>query len=154
VAHFPERYSLFIVLAAADGYSYLQLLLWLGSSSFAVGAKSTVAHAGDPLSDAARLPLCGGVALYLARLAAFGLRMTGVLGRGRVAAAVACLVVFAVGVPAWATAALLTALLGALAFSEMPGARRAVPLPGSVRPPGRKCGRQSRPLFFPRPWAG
>jgi low temperature requirement protein LtrA len=30
VAHFAERYSLFIVLAAADGYSYLHLLLVAG----------------------------------------------------------------------------------------------------------------------------
>jgi len=53
------------VLAAADGYSYLHLLLVAGIIVFAVGAKGTVAHAGDPLSlDAGSAGACasGGAA--------------------------------------------------------------------------------------------
>jgi low temperature requirement protein LtrA len=44
---------------------------------FAVGEENTVGHVAGPLSGAARLALCGGVALYLAGLLAFGLRMIG-----------------------------------------------------------------------------
>src|ERR671929_37341 len=50
------------VLAAADGYSYLHLVLVAGIIVFAVGAKDAVAGVTDPLSDAARLALCGGTA--------------------------------------------------------------------------------------------
>src|SRR5919205_2433280 len=67
------------VLAAADGYSYLHLVLVAGIIVFAVGAKDAVAGVTDPLSDAARLALCGGTALFLARHARFRLRMTGTL---------------------------------------------------------------------------
>ena len=99
---------------------------------FAVGAKGTVAHAGDPLSDAQRLALCGGVALYLAGHAAFGLRITGTLSRAKLAAAAACLVVFALGLPAWATAALLTAVLAVLVAAETVAPR--MPPPPSESP--------------------
>src|SRR5213078_725120 len=54
------------VLAAADAYSYLHLLLVAGIIVFAVGAKGAVAHVADPLTEGARLALCGGVAAYLA----------------------------------------------------------------------------------------
>ena len=120
------------VLAAADGYSYLHLVLVAGIIVFAVGAKGTVAHAGDPLSDAQRLALCGGVALYLAGHAAFGLRITGTLSRAKLAAAAACLVVFALGLPAWATAALLTAVLAVLVAAETVAPR--MPPPPSESP--------------------
>ncbi len=53
------------VLAAADGYSYLHLVIVAGIIIFAVGMKSTIHELGEPLSDAARLALCGGLALYL-----------------------------------------------------------------------------------------
>src|SRR3954452_9593694 len=67
------------VLAAADGYSYIHLLLVAGIIVFAVGVKVAIANVSDPLGDAARLCMCGGVALYLAGHAAFRLRMTGML---------------------------------------------------------------------------
>src|SRR5262249_35453803 len=91
------------VLAAAGDYSYLHLMLVCGIIFYAVGAKSTIAHAEDPLSDAARLALTGGVALYLVGHAAFGLRLSGRLSREKLAAAVGCMVVFAVtgSVVAW-----------------------------------------------------
>jgi low temperature requirement protein LtrA len=108
------------VLAAADGYSYLHLLLVAGIIVFAVGVKSEIAHVSEPLSDAARLCLCGGVALYLAGHAAFRLRMTGNLEVAKVIAAAAMLVVFAItgGADAWVPAVLVTLVLAALTFRE------------------------------------
>jgi low temperature requirement protein LtrA len=159
VAHFAERYGLFIiiclgesivatglgaaghrldgaaeetlrtreqpVLAAADGYSYMHLLLVAGIIVFAVGAKKTVSHVADPLSVAERLALCGGVALYLAGLVAFGMRMMGTPSVEQGIAAAACLAVFAVAgdLPAWAVAGMVAAVLALLA------ARQARPHP-------------------------
>ena len=108
------------VLAAADAYSYLHLVLVAGIIVFAVGAKNAIAHADDPLQDAARLALCGGVALYLIGHVAFRLRMVGTLSLVKLVAAGGCLVLFAVtaDVPAWATAGALTGLLALLVVGE------------------------------------
>jgi low temperature requirement protein LtrA len=64
-----------VVLAAADGYSYLHLPIVAGVIVFAVGMKTAIGAGGDSLSDAARLALCGGLALYLAGNAGFRMRM-------------------------------------------------------------------------------
>jgi low temperature requirement protein LtrA len=108
------------VLAAADAYSYLHLLMVTGIIVFAVGAKGAVANAADPLSEASRLALCGGVALYLVGHAAFGLRLAADVSRQKLAAAAGCLVVFAVtgGLPAWATAGVLAGVLALLVAGE------------------------------------
>jgi low temperature requirement protein LtrA len=108
------------VLAAADAYSYLHLLMVAGIIVFAVGAKKAVAHAGDPLGDAARLALCGGVALYLLGHLAFRLRMTGALGADKAVAAGACLLVFALGgaLAAWAVTGAVAVVLGVLVARE------------------------------------
>ncbi len=107
------------VLAAADGYSYLHLLLVAGVIIFAVGAREEVAHAA-PLGDPARLALCGGVALYLLGGVAFRLRMVGTVGWLKIAVALGCLLVYAAtsSAAAWVPAASLAALLGALVLSE------------------------------------
>ncbi|MGA8716512.1 MAG: low temperature requirement protein A, partial [Solirubrobacteraceae bacterium] len=64
------------VLAAADGYSYLHLVIVAGIIIFAVGIKVlTRDSVSGPLPGPARLALCGGVALYLVGEAAFVLRM-------------------------------------------------------------------------------
>ena len=113
------------VLAAADGYSYLHLLLVAGVIVFAVGAREEVARAAAPLADAARLALCGGVAIYLLGGVAFRLRMVGEVGWSRVVAAGACLVVYALTSDAagWVTAAVLAALLAAaLGWEQWRGA--------------------------------
>lgn len=104
------------VLAAADGYSYLHLLLVAGVIVFAVGAREEVAHAGAPLPPAARLALCGGVAIYLLGGVAFRLRMVGAMGWAKAAVACCCFAVYAVTphASAWVTAAVLAALLAAL----------------------------------------
>jgi low temperature requirement protein LtrA len=110
------------VLAASDAYSYLHLVLVAGIIVFAVGARLAVAHAASPMSDAARLALCGGVAVYLVGHAGFRLRMTGAVGYSKLAAAAACLVVFAVAgsLPAWTIAGLVAAVLGLLVLVERP----------------------------------
>jgi low temperature requirement protein LtrA len=108
------------VLAAADSYSYLHLPLVAGIIVFAVGAKLLIHDSGEPLGDAARLALCGGVALYLVAHAAFRLRIEGELEWTKVLAAVAILAVYALGgdVAGWAVAAIVSVLLGGLCALE------------------------------------
>jgi low temperature requirement protein LtrA len=109
------------VLAAADAYSYLHLLLVTGIIVFAVGVKFAVAHADDPLTDGARLALCGGIALYLAGLVAFRLRLLGRLDVPDAVAAVAVLAIFAVtgAAAAWLTELAVTALFAILVAREL-----------------------------------
>jgi low temperature requirement protein LtrA len=114
------------VLAAADAYSYLHLVLVAGIIVFAVGDKTAVAHVTEHLSDASRLCFCGGVALYLLGQAAFRLRMTGTVSRAKIVAAGAVLAVYAVDdVPAWATAGSVTLALTALVVFESAAERPA-----------------------------
>ena len=82
------------VLAAADGYSYLHLLIVAGIIIFAVGVKVTVHDAGEPASDAARLALCGGLAIFLVGNVAFRRRMVGAIGYAKLAGAAALLALF------------------------------------------------------------
>ncbi len=114
------------VLAAADGYSYLHLVLVAGIIVYAVGARHSVTHWSDALSPAARLTLCGGVALYLAGLVAFRLRMTGVFSRVESVASAACLLAFAVtaDAPGWVTTAAVTLVLLGLVLWEAPALNR------------------------------
>jgi low temperature requirement protein LtrA len=104
------------VIAAADAYSYMHLALVAGIIIFAVGARYAVAHANGPLSAAARLALCGGVALYLTGHVAFRLRMTGVIHYPELATAAVAMVVFAAagGLAGWAIAGILMLTLVAL----------------------------------------
>jgi low temperature requirement protein LtrA len=108
------------VLAAADAYSYLHLLLVSGIIVSAIGLKAAVGHAAEPLSEGARLALCGGVALYLGGHVAFGLRLAGELGVDTAVAAVGSGVVFIVAAdsPAWATVGMIAAVLALLAVFE------------------------------------
>jgi low temperature requirement protein LtrA len=121
------------VLAAADAYSYLHLVLVAGIIVLAVGDKAAVAHVNDPLSDATRLCLCGGVALYLLGHAAFRLRMVGALSLPKIVAAIAVLGVYAISdVPAWVTAGSVALVLAVLVFLEV----FAEPPPGGLTEPG------------------
>jgi low temperature requirement protein LtrA len=109
------------VLAAADGYSYIHLLLVAGIVIFAVGAKAAIAHVNQPLSDGAHLCLFGGVALYLAGHAAFRLRMTGTLSHAKLAALAAvgaAFVITSFGSNAWIALLVLASVLTALTFQE------------------------------------
>ncbi|HEV7461151.1 MAG TPA: low temperature requirement protein A [Solirubrobacteraceae bacterium] len=117
------------VLAAADAYSYLHLLLVAGIIIFAVGEKFAIHAVGEPLSDAARLALCGGVALYLAGHVAFRARMGAGVSYTRLAAVatLGVLYVAADGVVAWALAGLVTVVLAVLCAVEAVGERGAAP---------------------------
>ncbi len=108
------------VLAAADAYSYLHLVIVAGIIIFAVGASATVRAIGSPLNAAPRLALCGGVALYLLGLVAFRLRLLGELSGARVGVAGAMLVLFGVGgaLPAWSLAVTITVVLAILCVGE------------------------------------
>jgi low temperature requirement protein LtrA len=108
------------VLAAADAYSYIHVLLVAGIIVFAVGVKVAIAHVDDPLGDAARLCLCGGVALFLTGHAAFRLRMTGQLEIAKLAAALGVMIVFAAtgSAAAWITALGVVVVLLALTIRE------------------------------------
>jgi low temperature requirement protein LtrA len=101
------------VLAAADSFSYLHLVIVAGIIVFAGGVR-VVVHGtlGAPMSDPGRLAFCGGVALYLAGVAAFRLRLLGEHSPGRLSVALAMLVLFAVGssVASWLIT-LISALL-------------------------------------------
>jgi low temperature requirement protein LtrA len=108
------------VLAAADGYSYLHLVIVAGIIVFAVGMKMTIHELGEPLTDAARLALCGGIALYLLGNVAFRLRMAGAVGYSKLAGVVGLLAVFAAGgrLSALWIAALATLVLTTLCALE------------------------------------
>jgi low temperature requirement protein LtrA len=114
------------VLAAADGYSYLHLVLVAGIITFAAGVRLLVRAPHVTPSDGVRLAVCGGVGLYLLGHVAFKLRMTGKLGYGKlvVLAALAILYRAGSGLSPWALAALITALLAALCAAETVDRRR------------------------------
>jgi low temperature requirement protein LtrA len=119
------------VLAAADAYSYLHLVLVAGIIVFAVGVKLAVHDVGEPLDDPTRLALCGGVALYLLGHVAFRLRIAGSVGVEKLVAAAAVLLLYAVGgdIAAWALAGAVAVVLGAMCAYESVTARRAEPRP-------------------------
>jgi low temperature requirement protein LtrA len=109
------------VLAAADGYSYLHLVIVAGIITFAVGARLLAQGAVDvAFPPPARLALCGGVALYLLGNVAFRLRMVGTPGYHKLAIVVGLALLYALGngLPAWSIAAGATALLAALCAAE------------------------------------
>ena len=113
------------VLAAADGYSYLHLLIVAGIITFAVGARVLVRHFGVSIPDAPRLALCGGVALYLVGHVGFRRRLSGELERQKLAVAAALLVLYAVGsaMAGWVVAAAIAALLAGLCAVEAAAGR-------------------------------
>ncbi|MGZ4272251.1 MAG: low temperature requirement protein A [Solirubrobacteraceae bacterium] len=128
------------VLAAADAYSYMHLIIVAGIIILASGVK-LVAHdsVSLPMPDAGRLAMCGGTATYLLGLAAFRLRILGERSWGRVVTAAALMVLYLVsgGFPAWAVGALISALLGGLCAAEVAlgaAAEREEPAPAVVRP--------------------
>jgi low temperature requirement protein LtrA len=114
------------VLAAADSYSYLHLLLVAGIIIFAAGVKFVVRDASAPLATAPRLLVCGGVALYIIGLVAFVMRMVRAVGWEKLAVAAAAMVLFAVsaGLDAWVLVGAVAALLIALCVAETLWTRR------------------------------
>jgi low temperature requirement protein LtrA len=112
------------VIAAADAYSYLHLVIVAGIITFAAGVRLLVSDAGAP-SEPVRLALCGGLALYLVGNALFRARMMGIVSYAQLTVAAGLLIVFALGggMSASALAAVITALFVVLCLSEtlLPG---------------------------------
>jgi low temperature requirement protein LtrA len=108
------------VLAAADSYSYLHLVLVAGIIIFAVGVRHAAQHVGGHLPDGYRLALCGGVALYLVGHAAFRLRIARILNYDPLIAAAAAMGVFAAGggQPAWVVSCAVAVVLALLCARE------------------------------------
>ena len=97
---------------ARDAYSYLHLPLVAGLVFFALGARVSVEHIGEPLAPLAALALTGGVALFYAGEVAYRWRDHNQLFVDRLLAAAASLLVFpmAISAPAVSSLAVLTAI--------------------------------------------
>jgi low temperature requirement protein LtrA len=95
---------------ARDIYSYLHLPMITGIVLFAFAMKETLADVGGELGTVPALGLCGGPALYLVAFVAVRARVTGTLGGGRLAAAIACASLWpvAIAVPALLALGLVT----------------------------------------------
>ena len=126
IAEDPLRANRDPVVAAADGYSYLHLILVAGIIIFAAGVRLLVRAPHAIPSDGVRLAVCGGVGLYLLGHVAFKLRMTGRIGYEKLVVAVALAILYAAGsgLSPWVLAAVVTVLLAALCAVETVHARR------------------------------
>jgi low temperature requirement protein LtrA len=83
---------------ARDVYTYLHLPMVAGIVLFAYAMKTTLAHVDDELGTVPAFGLCVGPALYLLAYVALRVRVSRSLGRGRLAAAVACTLLWPVAV--------------------------------------------------------
>jgi low temperature requirement protein LtrA len=108
------------VLAAADAYSYLHLVIVAGIIVFAVGMRLAIEDVLDPLTDGARLALCGGLAAYLTGHTAFRLRLVGELDADKLLASALLLALFGIGggLAAWGVAVVAAAILALLCAHE------------------------------------
>jgi low temperature requirement protein LtrA len=109
---------------ARDSFSYLHLPMIAGVVLFALGAKKTLGHVGDPLKLVPTIGLCGGVALYLLAHVAFRLRNVRTLSVRRMVAASVLLALIPVThvleLPALATLALVaTVAAGLIAYEAL-----------------------------------
>src|SRR5215211_6094798 len=84
-------------LLARDVYTYLHVVIVAGIILTAVGDELVIAHPTDELADAELAAVVCGPALYLLAHVALRLRMTGTIGRRRLAGALACLAIGAIG---------------------------------------------------------
>ena len=106
---------------ARDAYSYLHFPMVAGIVLVALGLKKGLQHVDDPLDTVQAFALVGGIALYLLAHVAFRLRLVGSLSKQRTVGAVLTLLLFplAVELPAYATLALVVAVLGAVIAYEV-----------------------------------
>jgi low temperature requirement protein LtrA len=121
------------VLAAADAYSYLHLVIVAGIIIFAAGVRQLVTALVQAPPDAVRLALCGGIAAYVLGHVAFGWRMIGRVGYLKLGLIAALLILYGVsaGITPWGLMAVITSLLVLLGLLE-----RITPLAGATeRPP-------------------
>jgi low temperature requirement protein LtrA len=112
---------------ARDAYTYLHVLIVAGILVTAVGDELVIAHPTAELHGSQLAAVVCGPALYLLAHVALRLRLTGSVTGRRLAGAVACLAVGAIGtlVPALVVASLLLGVLVAvIAGDQVAGARR------------------------------
>jgi low temperature requirement protein LtrA len=97
---------------ARDVYSYLHLPMVAGIVLFAFAMKTTLAHVDKELGTVPALGLCLGPALYLFAYVAIRVRVSRTLGRGRLLAGIACVLLFPVAlvVPALVALTLIAAV--------------------------------------------
>ena len=107
---------------ARDVYSYLHVPLVLGVVFAAVGIHEALLHRAEPLDPVFAAAFAGGVALYLAALAAIRMRRGSRPGGACLAALVVALVMIPLGkeTDAVVSAAVLAAAVLAVAFAERP----------------------------------
>jgi low temperature requirement protein LtrA len=114
-------------LLARDAYTYLHVVIVAGILLSAVGDELVIAHPSEELPDAELAVVVCGPALYLLAHVLLRLRMSGTIAGRRLAGALACLAVAAVGAfaPALVVAGLLFGVLVAVIVGDqMAGARR------------------------------
>jgi low temperature requirement protein LtrA len=109
-----------VVLAAADGYSYLHLLIVAGIVVFAAGVRVAIDDPTASLPDSVRLCLCGGIALYLLGHAAFRLRMVRETNSFELLGIAVVVLLYALGggLPAWLLLGLLAVVVLGLGAAE------------------------------------
>ncbi len=116
-------------LLARDAYTYLHVTIVAGILLTAVGDELVIAHPTQELPSAQLAAVVCGPALYLLAHVALRLRMTGTISGRRLAGAIACLAVAAIGTfaPAIVVAGLLlTVLIAVIVGDELAGARRRI----------------------------
>src|SRR5215207_2045851 len=122
-------------LLARDAYTYLHVVIVAGIILTAVGDELVIAHPTEELPDAELAAVVCGPALYLLAHVALRLRMTGTISGRRLAGALACLAVAAVGTfaPALVVAGFLFGVLVAVIVGDQVAAvrrrRRGEPSP-------------------------
>ena len=112
---------------ARDAYTYLHVLIVAGIIVSAVGDELVIAHPDEALHGSELVAVVAGPALYLLAHVALRLRMTGTIGRKRLAGAVACIAVGFLGphVPALLLSGLLLGvLIAVIAAEQLAAARR------------------------------
>jgi low temperature requirement protein LtrA len=115
-------------LLARDAYTYLHVVIVAGILLSAVGDELVIAHPTDELGDAQLAAVVCGPALYLIAHVALRLRITQKISGRRLAGAIACLAVGAIGTsaPALVVAALLLGVLVAVIAADHVAAIRRV----------------------------
>jgi low temperature requirement protein LtrA len=112
---------------ARDAYTYLHVIIVAGILVTAVGDEIVIAQPTSELPTPQLAAVVSGPALYLLAHVALRLRLTGSIGGRRLAGALACLAVGAIGTfaPALAVAGLLLGVLVAVIVGDhVAGARR------------------------------
>jgi low temperature requirement protein LtrA len=115
-------------LLARDAYTYLHVLIVAGILLSAVGNELVIAHPTDELTDAQLAAVVCGPALYLLAHVALRLRITRKISGRRLAGAIACLAVGAIGTsaPALVVAGMLVGVLVAVIAADHVAAIRRV----------------------------